>query len=170
MRTKNSNKVETIYLLLGSNQGDRLKNLNQAKIFIDELTRITVKSSIYLTKAWGNINQDDFLNEAVEIKSGIAPEVLLEHLKEIEIRTGRIAGEKWGPRIIDIDILFYGNKIIQTENLTVPHPKMEARRFALTPLAEIAPGVVHPVLRLSVGELLERCTDTLDVEKYGALD
>ena len=158
--------METIYLLLGSNQGDRLKNLNQAKIFIGELARIIGKSSIYLTKAWGNINQDDFLNQVLEIKSNIAPEELLDSLKEMELKVGRIVGEKWGPRIIDLDILFYGNKIIQTENLTVPHVTMELRRFVLTPLAEIAPGFIHPVRQLSVGELLRQCPDTLDVKKY----
>lgn len=168
MSVKNSNKEETIYLLLGSNMGDRMENLLQAKLLVKELGRVIKVSSIYRTKAWGNINQDDFLNQALAIISSFSPVDLLKHLKEIERKLGRAAVEKWAPRIIDIDILFYSDQIIQSKDLTIPHPFIAQRRFALTPLAEIAAHLIHPELGISMEELLERCPDTLAVKRIPA--
>jgi 2-amino-4-hydroxy-6-hydroxymethyldihydropteridine diphosphokinase len=157
--------VETIYLLLGSNEGNRQEKLEQAKLMIAQIGAITGTSSIYKTKAWGNAFQDDFLNQAVEIQSDLNPQQLLKEIKQIEFNLGRVTREKWGPRIIDIDILFFGSLSIQTEDLAIPHPHMRDRRFALTPLAELAPRFMHPLHHQSIKELLAKCTDTLAVEK-----
>lgn len=158
--------MDRVFLLFGSNQGDQARNLNTAKSKV-ELTagKIVSASSVYKTEAWGKTNQPDFYNQVVELSTTHSPEVLLDKLLLIEQGMGRERKEKWGARLIDIDILFFGNQIHQSASLTLPHPLIPTRRFTLIPLVEIAPDLLHPVLHQSMQELLEACLDPLLVEK-----
>ena len=157
--------METIYILLGSNLGDPFKNLSRAIEQIKTFGPIIGSSSVYQTKAWGDIVQDDFLNQVVKFESDDDPQMLLNKFKAIEVALGRTSTVKWGPRIMDIDILFVGNKIIESDRLTIPHPHIRERRFVLEPLFEIAPDFIHPVFKQSIRELLKQCPDTLAVSK-----
>ncbi|MCG9881263.1 MAG: 2-amino-4-hydroxy-6-hydroxymethyldihydropteridine diphosphokinase [Bacteroidia bacterium] len=155
-----------VYILLGSNQGDAKKNLEQAIISLEEkLGKVVHYSSIYKTAAWGNTQQDPFLNQVVLIQTKLNAEETLATNLEIERLMGRTRNIKWEPRIIDIDILYYNDAIIKTESLQVPHPQMTSRRFTLIPLVEIAPNFMHPELHKTSKELLKECIDTLEVEK-----
>ncbi len=155
------------YLLIGGNMGDRLLNLQQAYFKIEKQAgAIVKKSDVYETAAWGLTEQNAFLNQVLLISTVHTAEELLQKLLYIEQESGRKRIVKMGPRTIDIDILFYNNEIISTSDLTVPHPQIANRRFVLTPLNEIAPDFVHPVLQKTIGELLEKCTDNLEVKKY----
>ena len=159
--------TEEVYLLLGSNVGDRDSNLSRAIELIKSSAGELIKvSSLYETAAWGKTDQAAFLNQAVCIATAHSPLELLNHLKNIEKEVGRISTEKWGPRVIDIDILFYDSEIIQEPELQVPHPYLPVRRFALLPLSEIAGDFIHPVLRRSVNALLSECPDGSDVRLY----
>ena len=156
----------SIYLLLGSNQGDRLTNLKEARQLLNErIGGLVRSSSLYLTAAWGDIEQPNFYNQVVEMKTELFPAKLLEHILEIELLMGRTRSEKWGPRLIDIDILYYSDLKLDSQTLVIPHPQIQNRRFALEPLAEIAPGFIHPVLLATQQELLEKCTDRLAVTR-----
>lgn len=158
-----------IFLLLGSNEGDSARNLAEAERRIgQDAGRVVARSSLYKTAAWGREDQPDFYNRVLEIRSAHSPWNLLEILLGIEKSMGRIRVEKWGRRVIDIDILFYGNEIHDTPGLIVPHPGIPSRRFTLVPLAEIAAGFVHPVLKETIGSLLAQCTDSLAVERIQA--
>ncbi len=149
-----------VYLLLGSNLGDRFLHLEKARQFIEkEIGKIIRKSSIYETQAWGEENQPDFLNQVMLVKTTLCPENLLNTIQVIEKKIGRYRHDKWGARIIDIDILFYGQEVIKNKNLQVPHPYLPFRRFALKPLSEICNGLVHPELGADIHTLLERCPD-----------
>ncbi|MEQ9100250.1 MAG: 2-amino-4-hydroxy-6-hydroxymethyldihydropteridine diphosphokinase [Imperialibacter sp.] len=153
-----------IFLLLGSNQGDRLATLLEAGRMINErIGQMVRSSSIYTTQAWGQTDQADFLNQVIEIESGLTAKEALNHALKIENHLGRRRVEKWGPRVIDIDILYVGDEIIKTDELVVPHPQIQFRRFTLAPLAEVAPNFIHPVLGKSQKQLLSECVDTLDV-------
>lgn len=154
-------------LILGSNKGDTLKNLNEAKTLIETYAgNIALTSSVYQTSAWGNTDQPDFLNQAVCINTVLSPEKLLEVLLNIEQQLGRIRSEqKWEERTMDIDILFYNDEIIDQPNLKVPHPYMQERKFVLVPLSEILPQYIHPVLNKKINLLLEECEDVLNVEE-----
>jgi len=155
------------YLLLGSNLGDRVTWLDQALDGISrEVGSIIRTSSIYETAAWGNEDQPGFLNLAVAVATLLSPSLLLETLQQIEIRLGRQRKKKWEARTIDVDILFYGHEVIDEPALQVPHPHLPNRRFALTPLQEIAPDLVHPVLRKTMTELLRDTPDQLAVTPY----
>jgi 2-amino-4-hydroxy-6-hydroxymethyldihydropteridine diphosphokinase len=155
-----------IFLLLGSNQGDPLQNLRKAAREIDERAgKIIRRSSCYKTAAWGISEQPEFYNQVLEIASVRRPELLLEELLLIEQEMGRVRVQKWGPRMIDIDILFYGSEIVDTPDLKIPHPGIPDRRFTLVPLGEIAPDWQHPVMKKSIAELLEVCEDKLPVER-----
>lgn len=133
----------TCYLSLGSNMGDRAEQLETALAAINRIpaTHVVSKSPIYETKAWGKTDQPDYLNMVAEITTQLEPQQLLRHLKDIETRQGRIEGEKWGPRPVDIDILLFGNRQLRTASLVIPHLHMWERAFVLRPLADIAPDL-----------------------------
>ena len=161
-----SRSTNTVFLLLGTNLGDRFHHLLVAQEQIGITAgEIIATSSIYETSAWGQTNQPSFLNQVLKIDSSLSPEALLTELLKIETNMGRTREIKWGPRIIDIDILLFDQIIIQSERLSIPHPAMHLRRFTLTPLAELAPGFIHPVFQKSIAELLRDCEDPLVVEK-----
>ena len=155
-----------IYLLLGSNLGDRSANLNHARQEISRsVGEIITTSSIYRSAAWGNTKQEDFYNQVLEIRSTYKPEELLQRILEIELQMGRIREEKWGPRIIDIDMLFYGQLIHDSKTLTIPHKEIPHRKFTLLPLGEIASDFIHPTSNKTILQLLIECKDDLAVEK-----
>jgi len=148
-----------VYLLLGSNLGEREKNLSDARDSIQHIGSLLAVSSIYQTEAWGQREQPDFLNQVVQIDFKKSPRELLLNILTIETNMGRVRTEKWGPRIIDIDILFLDDLIINEPDLIIPHPQLHLRRFTLLPLAELVPDLIHPVLHKSCAQLLEECTD-----------
>jgi 2-amino-4-hydroxy-6-hydroxymethyldihydropteridine diphosphokinase len=159
--------MNKIYLLLGSNAGNREVLLQEAvKQIADNCGEIVVESSIYETAAWGMENQEAFLNKVLQLDTRLLAEVLLKKLQAIEDNLGRQREVLWGPRTLDIDILFYNSDVISLPDLKVPHPFLQKRRFTLVPMAEIAPTMVHPVLHKTIAELLEECTDTLEVAKW----
>ena len=154
------------FLLLGSNQGDAKSYLAMAKEAITQnIGGLLKESSIYLTSAWGKTDQPDFLNQVIEIAFKGNPSSLLTSILDIENKMGRVRIEKWGTRIIDIDILFCGDQMVDEPLLQVPHPQIPYRRFTLIPLVEIAPDFIHPVLQKSNRQLLNECTDLLEVKK-----
>jgi len=155
------------YLLLGTNIGNREQNFKHALQLLDfRCGNVERLSSLYETAAWGKTDQAAFLNQAVEVRTRLNEKDLLVALKNIERQIGREPSEKWGPRLIDIDILFYGEETHQSDELTIPHPCLHERRFTLTPLAELIPDFVHPVLHRTVGDLLLSCPDSSAVNKY----
>ncbi|MBL0308542.1 MAG: 2-amino-4-hydroxy-6-hydroxymethyldihydropteridine diphosphokinase [Bacteroidetes bacterium] len=159
--------MATAYLLLGSNQGDRQSNIAKAISLIKEAgILVNQASALYQTAAWGKEDQPDFLNKAIQITTTLAPPDLLIELKRIEKQVGRKPTEKWGARVIDIDILFYEAQIIETTELVIPHPYIQERRFTLLPLAEIAPAFIHPVFHKSIEQLLKECPDSLEVKPF----
>jgi 2-amino-4-hydroxy-6-hydroxymethyldihydropteridine diphosphokinase len=154
------------YLLIGGNVGDRQQNLQQAVTAINNSCgRVLQQSAVYETAAWGNTDQQAFLNQALLIHTDLSPHQLLDHALEAEALLGRVRKERYGPRVIDIDILFFNNDIIRETALTIPHPEVQNRRFALTPLAEIAPELLHPLLHKTIRQLLDECPDMLEVIK-----
>ena len=158
--------MNTAYLLIGGNLGDRAAYLQLAVKHIEALCgKITSSSSIYETAAWGNTNQPAFYNQAIQLMTPMAPEDLLEQLLAIELEMGRVRSQKYGPRTIDLDILMIDDTILDSPSLSIPHPQLQNRRFALLPLNEIAPALHHPVLDKTIHELLLNCPDTLDVQK-----
>ena len=155
-----------VYLLLGSNENDRFRNLEKACELIGlRCGKIGKQSALYETEAWGLKEQNAFINQALQMETALNPKELLLQLKAIEKEIGRVETVKWGPRVIDIDILFYGNDIMDSEELKIPHPFLHERRFTLEPLNEIAAEFVHPVLRNTISELLKNCADTSLVKK-----
>lgn len=158
--------IET-YLLLGSNKGNRQMNLSKARAGIeDSVGNITTYSSLYETAAWGLEDQAAFLNQAVCVRTSLSAIELLNQLKLIERQIGREPAGKWEPRTIDIDILLYGSETEQSMSLTIPHPYMAQRRFTLTPLCEIAPHIIHPLLKKNIRQLLDECPDKLQVQLF----
>ncbi len=155
-----------IFLLLGTNLGDKSGNLAGARAAIATgAGKIVAASAIYETSAWGKVDQPSFFNQVVAIDTQLDPQRLLDRILAIEVALGRVRDEKWGPRIIDIDILFYDQHVVNDPNLTIPHIGIPDRRFVLEPLNEIAPDFFHPRLHQTVGELLRNCSDPLPVKK-----
>lgn len=155
-----------VYLLLGANLGNRQRAFTVARQnVIEQIGAITVQSSLYETAAWGITDQPAYLNQVLLVATYLKPDEVLTRTQAIEQQLGRIRAEKWGSRIIDIDLLFYEDLILNSPALTLPHPLLHARRFTLVPLAEIAPELVHPVLKQTVGTLLANCTDKGEVIK-----
>ncbi len=152
-----------IYLLLGSNMGNRLEYLKEAeKLMIDRGIQIVDESSIYETEPWGKEDQDWFLNIIIQVETSLLPLELLKVMLEIESQLGRTRKEKWGARCIDIDILYYHNETINVSQLTVPHMGIPKRRFTLIPLVELCPLEAHPIEHKNQMELLADCTDNLE--------
>lgn len=161
--------MNTAYLLLGTNLGERSKNLLNAISYLEQsVGTITKKSSVYETEPWGKREQNDFLNMAVEIQIEFSVKELLGNILSIEKLMGRERKEKWDERIIDIDILFFNDEVIAEENLTVPHPFLHQRKFTLVPLNEIASLFFHPVLKKTIQELLKQCKDDGEVDVTNA--
>ncbi len=160
--------MSSAYLGLGSNKGERINYIKNAFNEIEKIsgTCVIKCSSIYETQPWGILTQNDYLNSAIKIETNLSAEDLLKELKGIEIKLGRQENLKWSEREIDIDLLFYENEIISKENMKVPHPQIENRKFVLIPLNEIAPSLIHPVLKKSMSELLKETEDKLSVRKY----
>ena len=155
-----------VFLLLGSNLGDRPQVLAAAREMIaGQAGSIVNQSAIYETEPWGITDQPAFLNQVLEITTSLLPEDLLRIILNIEHDLGRIRYERWGARVIDIDILYFGQTIMDSARLTLPHPRIQDRRFVLAPLAEIAPVFIHPVLQKTTTKLLEQCPDTSSVSK-----
>lgn len=155
-----------VYLLLGSNLGDRLQHLDNAMALIAERCgALTAQSAIYETAAWGNTEQQSFYNQAIGISTNLAPVDLLVAVKAIEREVGRTETVHWGPRIIDIDIILYSTEIVTLPQLQIPHPYMHQRRFTLVPLAEIAGNVIQPVINKPISELLNECEDDSEVRR-----
>ncbi|WP_342086746.1 2-amino-4-hydroxy-6-hydroxymethyldihydropteridine diphosphokinase [Dyadobacter sp. OTU695] len=155
-----------VFLLLGSNLGDRPQVLAAAREAIGEQAgRIVSQSAVYETAPWGITDQPAFLNQVVEISTSLPPEDLLRIILNIEHDLGRVRYERWGARVIDIDILYFGQTVMDSARLTLPHPRIQDRRFVLAPLAEIAPDFLHPLLQKTSSKLLEDCPDTSAVSK-----
>lgn len=147
--------MSTAYIGIGSNLGDREENCEKALAILEQKGIKTVKrSSMIETEPWGVKEQPKFMNMAVEVTTDLLPDQLLQKLKEVETEMGRTETTRWGPRVIDLDILFYNDMVMNSPGIDIPHPHMHEREFVLQPLTEIAPDKIHPVLKKSVRELL----------------
>lgn len=154
------------YLHLGSNQGHKVGHIVSALVLIEkEIGPIHATSSFYETAAWGVEEQEDFVNMAIKVETYLSPTELILAVAKIENKLGRKRVVKWGPRIIDIDIILYGDLVIKQENLEIPHPRMGDRRFVLVPMVEIAADDIHPITKLTLKEMLDECADQLTVKK-----
>jgi 2-amino-4-hydroxy-6-hydroxymethyldihydropteridine diphosphokinase len=160
--------MKIVFLGIGTNLGNREKNLELAIAGIGQsIGKVLISSSVFQTEPWGFQSEEDFLNMVVKIETELGPYVLLEKILAIESLMGRVRGpEHFSSRVIDIDILLYDNIIIDEENLKIPHPLLQERRFVLVPLCEIAAELMHPVLKKTFKELLEECEDKGVVKKY----
>jgi 2-amino-4-hydroxy-6-hydroxymethyldihydropteridine diphosphokinase len=155
------------YLLIGGNLGDRRENLGHAaKMIAAKVGTVLLASSLYETEAWGVTDQPPFLNQVLLVETKLDPKQVLEAILAIEREMGRKRMEKFGPRTIDIDILFFNDVVMHENSLTIPHPQLHLRRFTLAPLNEIAPQFVHPVFNKSISHLLEQLADPLVVKKF----
>lgn len=156
-----------VYLLLGSNMGNRFQLLYAAKEQIENrVGKLVASSAFYETEAWGKEDQDLFINQALVVETKLSAEAVLETVLNIEEELGRERSERWAARLIDIDLIFFENEIIAVpDKLTIPHPQMQYRRFVLQPLSEIAGQFMHPVLQQTVSDILTTLTDKLSVSK-----
>jgi len=146
-----------VYLALGSNLGNRAANLKEAIAALSPQMEVKAKSKVYETPPWGYTEQEKFLNQVLMVKTYLEPELLLKHLKRLEVALGRKASFQNGPRLIDIDILFYDDLIFESPELMIPHPRVHERGFVLLPMLDIAPDFVHPVKQKSVRDLIAGC-------------
>ena len=157
--------IRSVYLGLGSNLGDRNKNLARARQGLQaNFGPPLATSSIYETAAWGNEDQPGFLNQIIAFRTYKSPGEILNRILILEKKMGRIRDQRWGPRLIDIDLLFCGALIFKEPGLTVPHPEIANRKFVLEPMVEIAADFMHPVLNLDMSTLLEKCQDHQKVQ------
>ena len=155
----------TVYLALGSNLGDRLANLKQAIASLTPQLDVKAKSQVYETPPWGYEDQPKFLNQVVKASTYLEPEPLLKHLKRLELALGRKESFPNGPRLIDLDLLFYDDLALNTSSLVIPHPRLHERGFVLLPLMDIDPDLVHPVTKKSVREMAAMC-NAEGIEKF----
>ena len=160
------NVSHTVFLALGTNLGDRPANLRAAIAALPPSIVVRQSSPVYETPPWGLTDQPAFLNMVVKAETRLEPAALLAYLKRIEQELGRTPTVRWGPRLIDMDILFYDDLILNTPGLAIPHPRLQERAFVLIPLADIAPDLRHPVLGKTVAEMLAEC-DTSAIKQYG---
>lgn len=156
-------ELHTVYLALGSNLGDRLENLRSALKVLPPAVRVAACSQVYSTPPWGYTDQPEYLNQVVQAQTRLSPHDLLSYLKEIESHLGRQPSFRYGPRLIDLDILLYDDLVLDTPELQIPHPRLAQRAFVLIPLTDLNPHLLHPTLRRSVSELLA------DVDAQGVL-
>lgn len=155
-----------VYLLLGSNLGNRRLFLEKAIALISsDIASIVTSSAVYETQSWGKTDAPDYLNQVVYLQTSLPARAVLEKILAIELFLGRRREEKWGSRTIDIDILFYGDAIVNENGLYIPHPELHNRRFTLEPLSEIAPNLEHPVLKKNILQLKNELRDNLVVKK-----
>ncbi len=158
--------MERVYLGLGTNLGNKEENLERARMFISKrVGKVLSQSSLYETEPWGNENQEEYLNQVIVVETGHYPLHLLKTTQGIETEMGRIKKEKWGSRIIDIDILFYGNQVFNFCDLVVPHPFIAQRKFVLEPFFELEQNFIHPQFRKPLGRLLMELGDSKKVDK-----
>lgn len=168
------NSMKTIYLGLGCNLGNRLETLEKAILMIEELGEVTAKSKIYESPAWGYDDDKAYLNMCCEIKTKLGSAEVHRLTLEIEVALGRETskrrqGEPFRPRLIDIDILFYGEELIKTDALTIPHPQLHLRNFVLQPMVDIAPGFRHPLIGATMKELLSKSEDKTELVELDGL-
>ena len=163
------NPPPIIYLALGTNLGDRFANLQAAIAALPPAVRVLAQSPVYETPPWGLTDQPAFLNMVLKGETALAPVELLKRLKLLETGLGRLPAVRWGPRRIDMDILFYDKLILDTPELTIPHPHLHERAFVLVPLADLAPDLVHPLLSATIKKL-RSAVDTTGVKRYEPAD
>ena len=157
---------QTLFLATGSNQGNSFDILQECNRLIHaNIGEIQRESPMYITQAWGKTDQPDFLNQVLQVATPFTPLMVFQKLQQIEKQLGRVRYEKWGPRSIDIDILFYGSHIIQNQDPLIPHPELQNRNFVLKPLLDIAPRWTHPVLKKEIRILWKQRTDRLTVKQ-----
>lgn len=158
-----------VYLLLGANLGDRFDQIRSAFQEIEkQVGRVIRYSSLYETAAWGVEDEPNYLNQVLLVETTLKPLDVLKRINKVEKQLGRVRNLKWESRLIDIDILFYEDLLINSPELIIPHPYLHLRKFTLIPLHEIAPDLIHPVLKKSTQELLKELKDALDVRKLDA--
>ena len=160
--------MNVAFLSLGGNMGNRAAHLSEALETIEKRCgRLSEASSVYETAAWGSDSANAYLNQVVRIETGLHPRDLLNTLLDIEKKAGRTReGGRYADRVIDLDLLFYNNEVIDEKDLQIPHPRLHLRQFVLVPMVELQEGLVHPVLKRTMRQLLDVCTDTLSVKKY----
>lgn len=155
--------MQSAFLLLGTNLGDRSFHLRQGREKLRHIGELKAASGVYVTAPWGFTDQPEFWNQAIELLTNLSPENLLKAIKKIEEECGRSEQVRWGPRELDIDILAYGDRVVDTVALKIPHPRLGERRFALIPFNEIEKSWRHPLTGKSISDLLNECTDPLSV-------
>lgn len=155
----------TVYIALGTNLGDRAENLEKARLALPPQATIVAESPIYDTPPWGYLDQPTFLNQVVEAQTALSPQELIAHLKSLESTLGRLPSMPNGPRLIDLDLLFYDDLRLESPTLVIPHPRMVGRGFVLLPMADLAPELRHPVFNATIAEMLQAC-DLAGIVRY----